>query len=184
MKKILAIVYISAFLFLPALSHAQGKIEHPKFMKEYSGYVVDRLNHEAEIRGALRKYMEEHRAQLSEGFGMHPELMPDMFRLAGAERLNCISGKYYEKFQLELNNEERHTFYETAQEFAWWVVCLAEEEADTMNVRKMNPPASFRQHGDNPLYIKQDLKDGLSTYTIENTSGDKGLSFTGLQCDD
>ncbi len=41
-------------------------------MKEYSTYIVDRLNHEAEIRGALRKYIEEHRAQLSEGFGISP----------------------------------------------------------------------------------------------------------------
>jgi hypothetical protein len=183
-KKIVSIIFISALLFLPALSHAQGKIEHPKFMKEYSNYVIDRLNHEAETRAALRKYIEEHKAQISEGYGMHPELMPDIFGIAGAERLNCISGKYYEKFLTELNNEERHTFYETAQEFSWWVVCLAEEEADNMNVRKMNPPISFRQHGDNPFYIKQDLKDELSSYTKVDTSGDKGLSFTGLQCDD
>ncbi len=188
MKKIIGIIFILSVLLFPALSYAQGgTIEHPLFMREYSAYVIGRLGQEKELRAALGKYILQNKAKFAEGIGHHPGLFPGMFMLAGAERLNCISGKYYEKFLTGLNNEERHMFYSTAEEFSWWVICIAEEEADSMNIKKMNPPLSFRQPDDTPGYIKATLISELSYYLKEKEekpAGGKELSFTALKCDD
>ncbi len=188
MKKITGIIFVLSVLFFPALSNAQGgTIEHPLFMREYSAYVIGRLGREAKIRAALGKYILQNREKFAEGIGHHPGLLPGMFMLAGAERLNCVSGKYYRKLLTGLNNEERHTFYNTAEEYSWWVICIAGEEADTMNVKKMSPPIAFRQPDDTPDFIKAILKSELSPYLKEKEgkpSGGKELSFTGLKCDD
>ncbi len=188
MKKITGILFVLSVLFFPAVSRAQGgTIGHPLFMREYSAYVIGRLDHEADIRAALGKYILQNRKKFAEGIGHHPGLFPGMFRLAGAERLNCISGKYYRKLLTGLNNEERHMFYGSAEEFSWWVICLAEEEADAMNIKKMSPPTALRQPDDTPNFIKEILKNELSPYLNEKggkPACGKDLSFTGLKCDD
>jgi len=173
-----------AVLLLPAsFAAAENKRQNRLFMREFALFVQDKLDREQRTKDMAKALISENRVKVKDGFGIHPELIVALLRETGIERLNCISGRYYETLLSGLNNEERHAFYGIAEELNWWLVMTAEEEADEMGVKKVSPPFSFRRRLDVPYYIKQDITDALRPYLEERPGPDeKGLEFNGLEC--
>ena len=170
-------------LSLTGRAFADGKVENRRFMRELALFVQDRLDHEQEVRGGIRAFIGKNRDKVKEGFGKHPELMPELSRTAGVEKLNCVSGRYFEELQQRLNNEERHLFQDCAHQLPHWALMAAVEEADKMGVKKTSPPLSYRMRGDIPYYIAMDLRAALEPYLAQGADKEEGFSFDGLACE-
>jgi len=183
--KLLLCLHVVAgfFLFMLQPAFAEGARENRQFTKEFALFVQDRLNNEAKIRADIRAFILKHKDKIKDNFGKHPELIPEMYEVAGVERVNCIQGKYWDEFTLKLNNEERHFFYETAQKLDWWVMMIAVEEADRMGVFKRSPPIAFRLLTDVPFYIALSMRSDIKPFLeAEPLPGDT-YSYNKLNCD-
>lgn len=172
-------------LLLASAGHAYAaKVENRLFMKQFAGFVIDRLNSEAVIRAEIRDFEEKNRDQVREGFGRHPELLVDLYEKFGLMRMNCIEGRYYDMLTLKLNNEERHTFYNNARRLDWWILQIAVEEADALGIRKVSPPLNFRLPSDIPYLIAKTIREELTPFAQAKLSPEdmKGFSYDTLDC--
>jgi hypothetical protein len=178
---------LCAVVLLAASNSAQAAAYHENklFMKEYAIYAVGLLDREPEVREAVRGNIEANRELLKNGFGKHPEVIFNLELMAGLDRVNCISGKYYDRFMEELSNEERHAFYNTAHGLTSWILQIAVEEADRSGVYKPSPPLTFRQRSDVPAYIAEGIRMELRGYLLNDltTEDRRGLSFKALPCE-
>lgn len=185
MRRVIALVFALVMVINITASFAQNKRENRRFMHEFALYVKDRIDHEREIRQSLRRFLERKRGVLKDGFGMHPEILPEMFRETGVERTNCISGRYYDTLLTSLNNEERHAFYDLAYRLSYWVMMMAVEESVVMSVYKPDQPLSLRRKSDIPEFIVEDLKREVRPYLKEKSGkGEGGLGFDNMTCTD
>jgi hypothetical protein len=185
MKFYAGLMCAAVLLAVSVSAQAEAYHENKLFMKEYATYAVGLLDREPEVRAAIRENIEANRELLKNGFGKHPEIIFNLERMAGLDRVNCISGKYYARFEEELSNEERHAFYDTAHGLTWWIMQIAAEEADRSGIYKPSPPLTFRLRDDVPAYIAEGIRMELRGYLLNDltTEDRKGLSFKALPCE-
>jgi hypothetical protein len=183
MGRVLVLVLAAVMVVGATASFAQNKRENRRFMHEFALYVQDRIDHERQIRETLKKFLEKNQGVLKEGLGKHPELLPEMYAETGIERINCISGRYYDELLAGLNNEERHAFYGLAEKLSYWVFEMAVEEGAIMRVFKPYPPLSFRRKTDIPEFIVEDMKREVWPYLKERPEKrEGGLGFDNMTC--
>jgi hypothetical protein len=185
MGRVIALTLVAVLVIGVTVSFADNKRENRRFMHGFAVYAQGRIDHEQQIRETLRGFLEKNRGALKEGFAKHPEVLPEMYSETGIERINCISGRYYDTLLAGLNNEERHAFYGLAQKLSYWVLMMAIEEADRMKVYKPYPPLSFRRKTEIPEFIVEDLKREVWPYLqLSPVNGEGGLGFDDMTCDD
>jgi len=184
MASLVAVVALAgASLINPGPSFAQ-EIDHARFMGEFAQFVQGRLAAERDIREKLDKLIDENRKAVSEDFGMHPELMPKIYAVAGIEKLECLSGRYFITFQKDLTNEERMAFYETKHSMDRWVFNLALEEAVKLKVLEPSPPLNYRFKDDVPYTLAETMRLATKPYLgmKPGKEAGKGYGFDDIEC--
>ncbi len=180
----LCLPLLLCFFFLSAGNASAEKVQNRLFMKQFAGFVIGKLDSEASVRAEIREYLEKNKALVREGFGRHPDLVVGLYEKFGLDRMNCIEGRYYDELNSDLNNEERHIFYDNARRLDWWVLMIAVEEADALGIRKVSPPLNFRLPTDVPYLIAKTVREELAPFAATELSQEdkKGMSYDALSC--
>ena len=173
-----------AVLLLSGTAFAGEKTTNPVFMKEFAGFVKDRIESEPRIRVILRDYINKNKEKIREGFGLHPELIPGMYEAAGVEKLNCVQGRYADVLNEKLNNEERLLFYDVAHKVDWWVMNVALEEAVKGGVFNPQQPLAYRMPMDVPYFVAVSISKAILPYIDKKsvTSAPGVFGFNSLDC--
>ena len=163
-------------------------IDHRRFMAGFARFVDGVIADEGGVRARLDTFILKDKTNLSAGVGIHPELIPEMYSLAGTERLDCLSGRYFTAFQMALTNEEREAFYKTKHDMDRWVLMLAVEEAARLKVTNPSPPLSYRLREDIPAVIADEMRATVAPYIAvkpgKEVGAGPGFRHTGAGFDD
>jgi hypothetical protein len=184
-----SIVCVSVFVALLVSSampaHAVEVKENPLFMKEFAVFVKGTLDREKEIRSRLDGLVVANKIKVREDFGLHPELVPDIMKAAGLERLLCATGRNYDELVDKLNREEAALFYQTSQQLTYWALMMAVEEAAKLSILRPSPPMSYRPQDQVPWFMALKMKKAIEPYLglKINPQSTGGLSFDSLLCD-
>ena len=183
-KQALCLPLLFCFLLASAGHAFAAKVQNRLFMKQFSNFVIGRLDSEASIRAEIRDFEEKNKDLVREGFGRHPELLTELYEKFGLVRMNCIEGRYFDMLNLKLNNEERHIFYDNARRLDWWVLQIAVEEADALGIRRVSPPLNFRLPSEIPYLIAKTIREELTPFAQAKLSPEdmKGLGYDTLEC--
>jgi len=176
-----AVIGVAVCLLMGCASASfAGEINGKKFMCEFAGFVRGRLADEANIRRKLSVIVQKHKDELKDGLGIHPELFPEMFEAAGVDRMNCIMGRHYEALARELDEKDKHAFYDASEKLDRWVLMLAEEEAYR---QKVMPMPGFRDIGNIPSYISGEIIKEMQPYPAQKCeAGGKGFTELSAEC--